>query len=81
VARDVVGAGHVHSTHHRPNDACETSVLPIDRGASAVEYGLVVVAIAAVVVAVVFALGGVINTMFSDSCSRISSEAGTTSTC
>ncbi|HEX7739795.1 MAG TPA: Flp family type IVb pilin [Marmoricola sp.] len=35
-----------------------------DKGASAVEYGLLVAGIAAVIVAAVFLLGGTINTMF-----------------
>jgi pilus assembly protein Flp/PilA len=35
-----------------------------ERGASAVEYALMVAAIAAVIVVVVFALGGVVNSAF-----------------
>jgi pilus assembly protein Flp/PilA len=42
-----------------------------DRGASAVEYGLMVAAIAAVIVVVVFALGGLIKGAFGDTCSDI----------
>jgi pilus assembly protein Flp/PilA len=42
-----------------------------DRGASAVEYGLMVAAIAAVVVAVVFGLGGMLRDMFIDTCTEI----------
>jgi pilus assembly protein Flp/PilA len=42
-----------------------------DRGASAVEYGLMVAAIAAVIVAVVFGLGGLVRDTFGDSCTRI----------
>ena len=38
--------------------------LSVDRGASAVEYGLLVAAIAAVIVAVVFGLGGIIGATF-----------------
>jgi pilus assembly protein Flp/PilA len=51
-----------------------------DRGASAVEYGLLVAAIAAVIVGVVFALGGLINGAFKTTCSTIESNttAGTT---
>ena len=37
-----------------------------DRGATAVEYGLMVGLIAAVIVAVVTALGGNLNTLFSN---------------
>jgi Flp pilus assembly pilin Flp len=38
--------------------------LSIDRGASAVEYGLLVAAIAAVIVAVVFGLGNIVAATF-----------------
>lgn len=40
-------------------------------GASAVEYALLVVAIAAVIVVVVFALGGFIQNAFGDTCTKI----------
>ncbi len=52
-----------------------------DTGASAVEYGLILVAIAAVVVAGVFALGGTVTEMFSDSCDLVQSAASTTAAC
>lgn len=45
-----------------------------DRGASSVEYGLVVAAIAAVVVAILFALGGLTVDLFDDSCDTIGSK-------
>jgi len=45
-------------------------------GASAVEYGLLVAAIAALVVIIVFALGGVIKEVFQDTCNEIASKAG-----
>ena len=44
-------------------------------GASAVEYGLLVAAIAALVVIIVFALGGVVREVFQDTCSEIKSKA------
>jgi pilus assembly protein Flp/PilA len=44
-------------------------------GASAVEYGLLVAAIAAVIVIIVFALGGVIKSVFTKTCSTVSSGA------
>ena len=47
-----------------------------DRGASAVEYGLMVAAIAAVIVAVVFGLGGLVRGTFDDTCDEI--ETGST---
>ena len=46
-----------------------------ERGASAVEYGLVVFAIAGVVVAAVFAFGAVTADLFATSCTTIRSAA------
>ena len=48
-----------------------------ERGASAVEYGLMVAAIAAVIVTVVFGLGGVVQSVFTTTCDTISSDANT----
>jgi pilus assembly protein Flp/PilA len=42
-----------------------------EEGASAVEYGLLVAAIAALIVIIVFALGGVIKNVFQDTCNKI----------
>jgi pilus assembly protein Flp/PilA len=42
-----------------------------DEGASAVEYGLLVAGIAALIVLVVFALGGVIQGTFTDTCNAV----------
>lgn len=42
-------------------------------GASAVEYGLLVAGIAALIVAVVFIFGGVIKSAFSSTCGKVSS--------
>ncbi len=50
-------------------------------GASAVEYGLLVAAIAALVVIIVFALGGVVKEVFQDTCSSVKSGASTTANC
>jgi len=47
-----------------------------DRGASAVEYGLMVAAIAAVIVGVVFGLGTLVKGAFSTTCTAISTSAG-----
>ena len=44
-------------------------------GASAVEYGLLVAAIAAVIVVIVFALGGMIKGAFSTTCNAVGSNA------
>ena len=46
-----------------------------EEGASAVEYGLLVAAIAALIVLIVFALGGVVKEAFTDTCNTITSEA------
>ena len=46
-------------------------------GASAVEYGLLVAAIAAVIVAIVFALGSIINDKFTCTKTSISTKSGT----
>jgi pilus assembly protein Flp/PilA len=46
------------------------------RGASAVEYGLLVAAIAAVVAVVVFALGNVVKTtLFENTCQKVVDES------
>jgi pilus assembly protein Flp/PilA len=45
-----------------------------DEGATAVEYGLLVAAIAAVIVAVVFVLGHYVHGAFSSTCSSISTN-------
>jgi pilus assembly protein Flp/PilA len=51
-------------------------------GASAVEYGLLVAAIAAVIVIIVFALGGIIKDAFKSTCDNVNkgsfSHAATT---
>lgn len=52
-----------------------------ERGASAVEYGLLVAAIAALIVVIVFALGGVVQEVFSNTCDSIQSGAATTADC
>ncbi|MBE7323282.1 Flp family type IVb pilin [Nocardioides sp. Y6] len=44
-----------------------------ERGASAVEYGLLVAGIAAVIVAAVFLFGGALNVLMGDSCGTITS--------
>jgi pilus assembly protein Flp/PilA len=49
-----------------------------DRGASAVEYGLMVAAIAAVIVGIVFGLGGVVKNVFSNSCKSINKNVACT---
>ena len=51
-----------------------------EQGASAVEYGLLVAAIAALIVIIVFALGGIVKEVFQDTCDGIKSKAGSIST-
>jgi pilus assembly protein Flp/PilA len=46
-----------------------------EEGASAVEYGLLVAAIAALIVIIVFALGNVIKGVFTNTCNAIKSNA------
>ncbi len=48
-----------------------------DRGASAAEYALLIGAIAAVVVFVVFTFGGIVRGMFDTSCQNVASELNT----
>ena len=52
-----------------------------DEGASAVEYGLLVAAIAALIVVIVFALGGLVRDTFSKTCSGIKSGTSGTANC
>ena len=52
-----------------------------DRGASAVEYGLLIAGIAALIVVIVFAFGGVIKSVFSQTCSKINASASVGSSC
>jgi pilus assembly protein Flp/PilA len=47
-----------------------------DKGASAVEYGLMVAAIAAVIVGTVFALGGFVQRSFDTTCSALNKPVG-----
>ncbi|MFL6061433.1 MAG: Flp family type IVb pilin [Marmoricola sp.] len=42
-------------------------------GASAVEYGLLVAGIAALIVAIVFLFGGVVKNAFNNTCGKVSS--------
>jgi pilus assembly protein Flp/PilA len=42
-----------------------------DKGASAVEYGLLIAAIAAVIVVIVFALGSVVKSKFQKTCNEV----------
>lgn len=48
------------------------------RGASAVEYGLLITGIAALVVVAVFALGGGVTNLFDDTCASVEAKTSTT---
>jgi pilus assembly protein Flp/PilA len=52
-----------------------------ERGASAVEYGLLIAGIAALIVVVVFAFGGVLSNIFSTTCKSVGVSAGGTGSC
>ena len=46
-----------------------------ERGASAVEYGLLIAGIAALIVIVVFAFGGVIKNIFQTTCNNVGASS------
>ena len=46
-----------------------------ERGASAVEYGLLIAGIAGLIVAMVFLFGGAVKSLFSGTCDSINSGA------
>jgi pilus assembly protein Flp/PilA len=50
-----------------------------DEGASAVEYGLIVFAIAALIAVAVFSFGGAVRGVFQTSCDTISAKTTTNS--
>jgi pilus assembly protein Flp/PilA len=52
-----------------------------ESGASAVEYGLLAVAVAALIVVVVFAFGGMVQHIFSSTCGSISASVSGSATC
>jgi len=52
-----------------------------ERGASAVEYGLLIAGIAALIVAIVFLFGGVIRNIFNNTCGKVASSTGSGTTC
>jgi pilus assembly protein Flp/PilA len=53
-----------------------------DEGASAVEYGLIVFAVAAVIALAVFSFGGAVSGLFQTSCDTIKHSASqTTNSC
>jgi Flp/Fap pilin component. len=57
------------------------SIRRSDEGASAVEYGLIVFAIAALISVAVFSFGGAVRGLFQDSCNTIKQGAQTSASC
>ena len=56
------------------NSLTHTPPTSSEDGASAVEYGLLVAGVAALIVIIVFALGGQMAALFGDSCGTIRSH-------
>ncbi len=54
-----------------PESTCTSTAHRDEDGASAVEYGLLVAGIAALIVVIVFAFGGVINDSFRSTCGQV----------
>ncbi|WP_435743993.1 Flp family type IVb pilin [Nocardioides sp. SYSU DS0663] len=52
-----------------------------ERGASAVEYGLLIAGIAALIVVAVFALGPVVKEAFTETCTTVAAKTSGPSTC
>jgi pilus assembly protein Flp/PilA len=52
-----------------------------ERGASAVEYGLLITGVAAVIVLMVYAFGGMVTGLFTHTCGSIASKAGQGGAC
>jgi pilus assembly protein Flp/PilA len=52
-----------------------------ERGASAVEYGLLIAGIAALIIVVIFAFGGVLKGVFHDTCASLAGGGSGTGTC
>jgi len=50
-------------------------------GASAVEYGLLIAGIAAIIVAVVFFFGGAVGDLFAGTCDAVGTESGDAMSC
>lgn len=50
-------------------------------GASAVEYGLLISGVAALIVIMVFLFGGMVTNLFDGSCTKIADETGTATSC
>lgn len=79
------GAPRVHLDHTRPEglitllrpSAAKTPRADRERGASAVEYGLLIAGIAAIIAITVYLFGAGVSGLFTDTCTSIVSSAGT----
>ena len=49
-----------------------------ERGATAVEYGLLITGIAAVIAIIIFAFGGVVQNIFQNTCNSVGKSGGGT---
>ena len=47
-----------------------------ERGATAVEYGLLITGVAAVIAIIIFAFGGVVQNIFNNTCNSLGASAG-----
>lgn len=72
---DTVDTRQLSSAFPRAEHAAESSGSP-ERGASAVEYGLLISGIAALIAAAVFAFGGNVTGLFSDTCEEVVANQG-----
>jgi pilus assembly protein Flp/PilA len=55
---------------------CNARLARLDeRGASAVEYGLLITGIAALIALIVFAFGGVLQNVYKDTCTSVGNSA------
>lgn len=54
---------------------------PDERGASAVEYGLLIAGVAALIVAVILLFGGAVTGLFTDTCTEVTTETSPTTDC
>lgn len=52
-----------------------------ERGASAVEYGLLIAGVAALIVAAVLLFGGAVTDLFTDTCAEVTAQTGPTTDC
>ena len=52
-----------------------------EEGASAVEYGLLAAGVAGIVFLIIFSFGGVVQNLFSESCSKVSTSVSVGGSC